>query len=178
MKLNDLLRESDYTSLTDAQAATKINTPVNVKLTNATYTWTGLRNVFGDVIGTVRGNLMGAIELAKAGNDWATVGNLEDIITQLSIGVDFSLDQTQTQVDALVTAGVLTSAQGVAFKALGVKQESPAQKYSLSGVDSTAVATARTLNSTIDWFNGKTELIYEKLYNAEITTQQDVIDLL
>lgn len=180
MKLNELLRESQFSGLTDLQAATLINQQKTVKLSDAEsfYTWRGLSFKFPELIPVLKGQLLKNIETSKAAEDWNTVGFLEDLMRGLDLGILFNSDLVQAGIDKLVQLNIISSNTANQIKALGVKTTSLADIHKLGTVGDSAVATARQQNATIAWFEGKHPQIIEQLYDGTITTKQQVINLL
>ncbi len=180
MKLNELLRESQFNGLTDLQCATLINQKKNIKLSDAEslYTWRGLSLKFPELVPVLKGQILKNIDLAKAGNQWDVVGFLEDLMRGLDLGILFNNDLVQLGVDKLVQLNIISTNTANNIKALGIKSASLADIHQLGVVGDTAVATARQQNTTIAWFEGKHPQIIEQLYDGTITTKQQVINLL
>lgn len=176
MKLRDLLRESQFNSLTDAQAATLINQKNAVKLGDkeSMHTWSTLSLLFPNLVPVTKGKILQKIDEAKLANDYATVGFLDDIMNQLSTGVYFNNDLVLAGIENLRLLGIITQTESDNLKALGVVQKSLADIHELGTVTSTQVANARTHNVTIDWWVGRQDLVLDQLNAGTITTKTQV----
>ena len=126
---------TDYSAMTDAEAATALNADDATLMTERLVTY---RSILNECDGA--GTILDKLEAASAAIPdlkWAMVGIKSD-------GIDIGSVKTRGMVDQLVVGSVLTQVEGDALKSMATSQ-SKAQSLGLGNVKEGDIQFARTL---------------------------------
>lgn len=132
-----LLQTEPYASKTDAQAASTLNATSQHVLPQATLITS--RTLYGDLGPEAAETILAKLEAASASNP--VVKRVLGWLLPSEAGVDICHPSTRGQIDALVAAGVLTSGEGSAVKALGEVTKSSGESLGLLGPGETITAS-------------------------------------
>lgn len=114
-KVRELLQTPPYNSQSDADVAAALNATSNH--VNTTPIFITSRTLYKDLGPTTAETILQKLETASATN--AVVKRVLAWLLPSEAGIDVTHENTRSQIDGLVSAGVLTSQEGSSIKSLG-----------------------------------------------------------
>lgn len=139
--LRELLATPPYNSMSDADAASALNAPLTSVLSEPVLVTS--RKLYGSLGVTAAETILEKLEATATTN--AMIRRVLQWLNPSEQGVDITSNITRTQIDALVSTGVLTSAEGASIKAIG--EETISVGHSLGLFDAGDTITAEQISA-------------------------------